>query len=30
MIFFKDGQVADSIIGAVPASVLKEKMDKLV
>ena len=30
MIFFKDAQVADSIIGAVPASVLKEKMDKLV
>ena len=30
MIFFKYVQVADSIIVAVPASVLKEKMDKLV
>lgn len=30
MMFFQGGQVADSVIGAVPASVLKEKMDKLL
>ena len=30
MIFFKGGKVADSVVGAVPASVLKEKMDKLL
>lgn len=30
MVFFKGGQVADTVIGAVPASILKEKMDKLL
>ncbi|WP_205134218.1 thioredoxin [Anaerotignum lactatifermentans] len=30
MIFFKDGKVADSVIGAVPANVLKEKMNQLL
>ena len=30
MIFFKDGKPVDAVIGAVPANVLKEKMDVLV
>lgn len=30
MMFFQGGQVVDSVVGAVPASVLKEKMDKLL
>ena len=30
MIFFKDGQPVDSVVGAVPAPYLKEKLDKLV
>ena len=30
MIFFKGGNAVDSVIGAVPANFLKEKLDKLV
>lgn len=30
MIFFKNGKQQDAVIGAVPAAVLKEKLDKLV
>lgn len=30
MIFFKNGEKQDAVIGAVPAAVLKEKLDKLV
>ncbi len=30
MIFFKDGKVQDSVIGAVPANILKEKMNQLL
>lgn len=30
MIFFKNGEVADSVVGAVPAGILKEKMNKLL
>ena len=30
MIFFKDGKPVDTVIGAVPANFLKEKMDVLV
>lgn len=30
MIFFKDGKVADNVIGAVPANILKEKMNQLL
>ena len=30
MIFFRNGEQKDAVIGAVPATVLKEKLDKLV
>ena len=30
MIFFKDGQPVDGVVGVVPAPYLKEKLDKLV
>lgn len=30
MIFFKDGQPADAVVGAVPAEYLKEKLEKLL
>lgn len=30
MIFFKDGKPQDSVIGAVPANILKEKMNQLL
>lgn len=30
MIFFKNGEKQDAVIGAVPAAVLKEKLDRLV
>lgn len=30
MIFFKNGEKQDAVIGAVPAAVLKEKLDKLM
>lgn len=30
MIFFKEGQPVDAVVGAVPAPFLKEKLDKLV
>ncbi len=30
MIFFKNGEPQDAVVGAVPAAYLKEKLDKLV
>ncbi|MDH7516354.1 MAG: thioredoxin [Bacteroidota bacterium] len=29
LLFFKDGKPVDSVVGAVPKSILKEKLDKL-
>ena len=30
LIFFKDGQAVDGVVGAVPESLLQEKIDKLL
>jgi thioredoxin 1 len=30
LLFFKDGQVADQVVGAVPKTVLSEKLQSLV